>query len=193
MYEAFVFPDFSVFRIFFSRSLEHGPAARIATLRDEVTPMPAPPVQKLVHFALVTGDIAQTQRWYADVLGAEIPEPEPGFPPRVLFAGTSIDLFPSGGTSPAGLPFGLPAPGGIGQHHAFVIALDDFDRWTQHLESMGQSYRCAAHGMRFMSIYLDDPEGYHIELTVPFDDEALGQQEIEERGLVPRYVNSKVS
>ena len=41
-----------------------------------------------------------------------------------------------------------------------------------------------------MSIYLDDLNGYHIELTVPFDDETRGQEEIEKRGLAPRYVDS---
>jgi hypothetical protein len=34
-----------------------------------------------------------------------------------------------------------------------------------------------------MSIYVDDPDGYHIELTVPFDDETVGRREIEKRGL----------
>jgi catechol 2,3-dioxygenase-like lactoylglutathione lyase family enzyme len=105
-------------------------------------------IEKLAHYALVVNDVKQTQRWYAEILGAEIPEQEPGFPPRVNLAGMSIDLFPSGGTSPAGLPLGSPVPGSIGQHHAFVINLAEFDGWTRHLENLGQSFRCAAHGTR---------------------------------------------
>jgi hypothetical protein len=35
-----------------------------------------------------------------------------------------------------------------------------------------------------MSIYTDDPDGYHIELTVPFDDLSQGRREIEKRGLM---------
>jgi hypothetical protein len=49
---------------------------------------------------------------------------------------------------------------------------------------IGQQYRRAAHGSRFLSIYVDDPDGYHIELTVPFDDREEGRREIEKRGLL---------
>ena len=43
----------------------------------------------------------------------------------------------------------------------------------------------ARHGVHRMSIYLDDPDGYHIEFTVLFDDEEVGRREIAKRGLVP--------
>ncbi len=33
-------------------------------------------------------------------------------------------------------------------------------------------------------MYVDDPDGYHIELTVPFDDLEIGRREIEKRGLL---------
>ena len=116
-------------------------------------------VRKLVHYALISSNLEQTRQWYAEVLGARLPALEPGFPPRIQLADTTIDLFPIGGVTPAGLPLGSPVPGSIGQHHAFEIALDDFDGWTRHLESIGQQFRCAAHGTRYMSIYLDDPTG----------------------------------
>ena len=35
-----------------------------------------------------------------------------------------------------------------------------------------------------MSIYVDDPDGYHIELTVEFENEEVGRREIEQRGLL---------
>lgn len=44
------------------------------------------------------------------------------------------------------------------------------------------------HGMRRMSIYVDDPDGYHIELTVGFASEDDGRREIESRGIT-RYTN----
>ena len=37
-----------------------------------------------------------------------------------------------------------------------------------------------------MSIYVDDPDGYHIELTVPFSDPEIGRREIEKRGIDAR-------
>jgi catechol 2,3-dioxygenase-like lactoylglutathione lyase family enzyme len=149
-----------------------------------------PQVQKLLHFAQVATDIGKTQRWYAKTLGATIPPPESGFPPRITLADMVIDLFPAGGTTPAGLPLGSPVPGSIGQHHAFEIKLQDFDNWVDHFRILGQTFRKAAHGMRFMSIYLDDPDGYHIELTVPFQDETTGRSEMDRRGLVPLYLKT---
>jgi hypothetical protein len=44
--------------------------------------------------------------------------------------------------------------------------------------------RLATHGLRWMSIYLEDPDGYHFELTVPFDDDETGKREMEKRGLL---------
>jgi catechol 2,3-dioxygenase-like lactoylglutathione lyase family enzyme len=151
----------------------------------------APAIERLAHYALVVSDVEATSRWYGDVLGAEVRPPQPGFPPQIVLAGTTIDMFPRGGVSPAGLSFGDPAPGSIGQHHAFAIGLEQYDAWVAHFESVGQRYRCAAHGARFMSIYVDDPDGYHIELTVPFDDEALGGSEMAKRGLKPTFVANK--
>jgi catechol 2,3-dioxygenase-like lactoylglutathione lyase family enzyme len=143
----------------------------------------APPIQKLAHFALVASDVERTQRWYTDVLGAKVLQRDENVPDCVDLAGTMIDLFPSGGVSPAGIPFNTPSPGSIGQHHAYVISLEDYDSWVAHFERLGQQYRRAAHAYT-MSIYIDDPDGYHIELTVPFDDTNKGRIEMEKRGLL---------
>jgi catechol 2,3-dioxygenase-like lactoylglutathione lyase family enzyme len=148
----------------------------------------APGIGGLAHYALVVSDIEATSRWYHDVLGAKVSPRQPGFPPQIVLADTVIDMFPGGGTSPAGLPFGRPAPGSIGQHHAFAISLEDYDAWVSHLDTSGQQYRCAAHGTRFMSIYVDDPDGYHVELTVIFTDDSKGADEIGKRGLAPTLV-----
>jgi hypothetical protein len=45
-------------------------------------------------------------------------------------------------------------------------------------------YRRTTHGLHRMSIYVDDPDGYHIELTVVFDDPDVGRREIAKRGLL---------
>jgi hypothetical protein len=60
--------------------------------------------------------------------------------------------------------------------------LEDYDHWVAHLERLGQRYRCAVHDMRQMSIYVDDPDGYHIELTAVLDPETA-HAEVEKRGL----------
>ena len=136
----------------------------------------APAIQKLDHWTLVTSDVDRTRRFYADVLGAALPE-RAGGPASVNLAGTVIDFFPASNDN-------LPSPGSWGQHHAYIINLQDYDGWVDHLSQKGVAYRRTTHGLHRMSIYVDDPDGYHIELTVVFDSEEVGRREIEKRGLL---------
>jgi len=99
------------------------------------------------------------------------------FGPRVqspYLAGTIIDIFPASDRQ-------QPSPGSGGQHHAYIIKLEDYDRWVEHFRSLSVPSRMTTHGLWRMSIYVDDPDGYHLELTVPFETEEIGRQEIEKR------------
>ena len=137
----------------------------------------APPVQRLEHWTLVTSNIERTKRFYREVLGAAPVAAGGVGPERVTFANTTIDFFPAKDER-------RPSPGSHGQHHAYVIALADYDAWVAHLRAHEVAHRLATHGLRWMSIYLDDPDGYHLELTVPFDDDEAGRVEMEKRGLL---------
>jgi catechol 2,3-dioxygenase-like lactoylglutathione lyase family enzyme len=136
----------------------------------------APAIQRLDHWTLVTTDVERTQRFYAEVLGAALPKRVAG-PASVNLAGTVIDFFPASEDNP-------PSPGNWGQHHAYIIDLNDYDGWVTHLGDKGVPFRRTTHGLQRMSIYVDDPDGYHIELTVVFDDTDVGRREIEKRGLL---------
>jgi catechol 2,3-dioxygenase-like lactoylglutathione lyase family enzyme len=135
----------------------------------------APPIQRLDHWTLVTTDVERTQRFYAEVLGATLPR-RGGGPASANLAGTVIDFFPASEGQP-------PSPGSWGQHHAYIIDLEDYDGWVEHLGQAGVAFERTTHSWRRLSIYVDDPDGYHIELTVPFDDEAVARREIARRGL----------
>ena len=137
--------------------------------------MAAPPVQRLEHWTLVASDVERSKHFYTDVLGAKPPE-RVGGPTSVNLAGTIIDIFPARDGF-------QPSPGTGGQHHAYIIDLADYDPWVEHLESRGVKLRRTTHGMHRMSIYVDDPDGYHLELTVPFQDAETGRREIEKRGI----------
>ena len=137
----------------------------------------APPVQRLEHWTLVTSDVDRSRSFYTDVLGASLPDRQGG-PTSVVLAGTVIDIFPSRGDW-------QPSPGSTGQHHAYIIKLEDYDPWVEQLRKHEVSIDMRTHGVHRMSIYLDDPDGYHIEFTVLFDDEEVGRREIAKRGLVP--------
>jgi catechol 2,3-dioxygenase-like lactoylglutathione lyase family enzyme len=135
----------------------------------------APPIQKLEHWTLVASDVERSRRFYTDVLGAKPPE-RVGGPVSVNLAGTVIDIFPASER-------GMPSPGSGGQHHAYIIRLEDYDPWVKHLEQHEIPTRLTTHGLGRMSIYVDDPDGYHLELTVPFADQEVGRREIQKRGL----------
>ena len=137
----------------------------------------APAIQKLEHWTLVSNDVDRSRRFYTEVMGAE-PPARVGGPVSVNLAGTIIDLFPAG-------PGRAPSPGTGGQHHAYIIRLEDYDPWVEHLRAHDIEPHLTTHGLHRMSIYVDDPDGYHLELTVPFQDEDTGRREIAQRGLLP--------
>jgi catechol-2,3-dioxygenase len=110
-----------------------------------------PPIQRLEHWTLVSNDVERSKRFYTEVLGAK-PPPRVGGPVSVELAGTIIDLFPANDRQ-------QPSPGGGGQHHAYVIQLEDYDPWVEHFKQQDVPTRLTTHGLGRMSIYVDDPDG----------------------------------
>ena len=132
----------------------------------------------IFHLSMPVSDLESARRFYVDVLGAEPLDRPGGAPPAVTIAGNTIDFFPADEEYVA-------APGSRGQHHAFRIRLEDYDAWVDHLRGSGVPHELACHGPQRMSIYLEDPDGYHLELTLGIDAET-GRQEIAKRG-IKRY------
>lgn len=135
----------------------------------------APPVQRFEHWTLVSSDMERTKRFYTEVLGAAVPERANG-PASVTFADTIIDFFPAADAR-------QPSPGGSSQHHAYIINVADYDAWVEHLRANGVQLRLTTHGLEGISIFFDDPDGYHIELSAPFANEDEARREIDRRGL----------
>src|SRR5207248_9641046 len=75
-----------------------------------------------------------------------------------------------------------PAPGGEGQHHAYVVKHEDFDTWIERFRSYGVPLRFGNFGTR-MSLMFDDPDGYHFEFTVPMETRERAREELRQRGL----------
>jgi len=137
--------------------------------------MSAPAIEGLAHWTCISSDIEKAVQFYVDVLGAQHHVRPSGAPQAVGIAGTNIDFFLATDDEPA-------APGPYGQHHALKIRLEDYDRWIEHFNALGVPYFMADHGPQRISLYVDDPDGYHLELTVGVDEET-GKREIEKRGI----------
>jgi len=140
----------------------------------------APTVERLDHWTLVSTDIERSKRFYTEVLGAqERDRSQPGRgggPPAVRLANITIDFFEPDAIQPR------PAPGGEGQHHAYIIKYDDFDTWRERFASFGVPLRFGQFGTR-MSMLFDDPDGYHFEFTAPLESREKARQELTSRGL----------
>jgi catechol 2,3-dioxygenase-like lactoylglutathione lyase family enzyme len=131
-------------------------------------------VGPLQHWTLVARDVATSKKFYTEVLGAT--EVDREWPPSVILGDTMVDIFAAEGDQ-------QPSPGTRGQHHAYDIKLEDFDRWVEHLKAKGIKHQLANHGLRRISIYVEDPDGYHLELTAGIATDEQGKQEIEKRGI----------
>jgi catechol 2,3-dioxygenase-like lactoylglutathione lyase family enzyme len=131
--------------------------------------------QRLDHWTLVTSDLERTRQFYTEVLDAE--PLQRARPAGVTFGGTTIDFFLESDSE-------HPSPGS--DHHAYTIALQDFDPWAERLRSNGVTVEFANFGRTRMSMLFDDPDGYHFELVVPMDSEEIARRELEKRGIQPR-------
>ena len=131
--------------------------------------------ERLDHWTLVTSDLARTQQFYNEVLDAE--PLDRASPAAVNFGGTTIDFFLESDQQ-------HPSPGS--DHHAYAIALQDFDAWAEQLRKHGVSVSFANFGRTRMSMLFDDPDGYHFEFVVPMDSEEVAIREMEKRGIQPR-------
>jgi len=136
----------------------------------------APPVERIDHWTLVSSDIDRTMRFFTEVLGAEPRNRGRGHGPiAVTLANTTIDFFEPG-------EMGESAPGGEGQHHAYIIKFEDFDTWIERFGSFDVPLRFGSFGGR-MSMMFDDPNGYHFEFTAPMESREKAREELTRRGL----------
>jgi catechol 2,3-dioxygenase-like lactoylglutathione lyase family enzyme len=138
----------------------------------------APPVERLDHWTLVSTDIERSMRFYTQVLGATSRDRgmRGGGPVAVRLANITIDFFTPDEFQSA------PAPGGEGQHHAYIIRYEDFDTWVERFRSFGVPLTFGQFGSR-MSMLFDDPDGYHFEFTAPRDSREQARADLTRRGL----------
>jgi len=136
------------------------------------------------HIAIVVPDLAEAERWYIDVLGAELVSRYNWGGDTAHPVGPHLDL--RLGDDVVSLFHGDPSrqqPRLI--HYAFNCRnMDELDVWRAHLESKGVEIRgpMAHPGFGAVSLYFEDPWEYKLEITTWLADFETGQAEALKRG-----------
>jgi len=121
-------------------------------------------IEYIDHVALTVKDLDASVAWYHDVLGLERRHQEVwGRVPAMMCAGnTGVALFPASSPHPE------PAPehrnSAIMRHLAFRVDRENFRQAQAELRARGIAFSFEDHEISH-SIYLNDPDGYEIELT----------------------------
>jgi catechol 2,3-dioxygenase-like lactoylglutathione lyase family enzyme len=136
------------------------------------------------HIAIVVPDLVEAERWYVDVLGAEVvgrynwggDSSHPVSPHEDIRLGKDvISLFHGDPTR--------SQPRLI--HYAFNCRdMEELETWKAHLASKGVALRgpMAHPGFGAVSIYFEDPWGYRLEITTWLPDYETAKAEALRRG-----------
>src|SRR5581483_3995268 len=136
------------------------------------------------HVAIVVPDMVEAERWYVDVLGAEVVG-------RYNWGGDTAHLVPPHEDIRIGKDvltlffYGKPVSNPIFVHYAFNCrSMDEMDAWRAHLASKNVAFRgpMAHPGFGAVSIYFEDPWGQHLEITHWLPDFETGKAEALKRG-----------
>jgi catechol 2,3-dioxygenase-like lactoylglutathione lyase family enzyme len=142
------------------------------------------------HIGFSVPDLVEAERWYIDVLGAELVG-------RRGWGGETAHPVPQHvdiriGSDVLSLFLGDPITGATGvprhYHYAFTCAnLDELEQWQAHLRAKNVKLRNngAVHGhpgSGAISLYFEDPWGAKLEITTWVQDYATATAEVAKRG-----------
>ena len=115
-------------------------------------------IEFLDHVALSVQDLQASKNWYSRVLHLDpVQLEEWGSQPIMMQGGTAaVALFQAKKNVPQGTP---------NIHFAFRITSDSYRSFKSHFDHLGESYYEEDHH-HFQSLYLSDPDGYKVELTM---------------------------
>lgn len=138
----------------------------------------------LDHFVIVVPDLVEAERWYVDVMGANVVarynwggdkthDVLPHLDIRIGDTLVSIFLDDPGPKQPRLV------------HHAYGCRnLDEWDAWHEHVRNCGiETIGPTGHdGFPLVSLHFDDPWGHGLEIVAIMDSSESARLAIEERG-----------
>ena len=120
-------------------------------------------IECLDHVALMVKDLERSVDWYTRVLGLKRHHAEAWDIPVVLNAGTTgVALFPAAAEEQKLSPD--PRQSITMQHFAFRVSRVDFEEAQRDFRRREIKYEFQNHDVAH-SIYIQDPDGYEVELT----------------------------
>ncbi|MFQ5526305.1 MAG: VOC family protein [Thermoanaerobaculia bacterium] len=120
-------------------------------------------LERLDHVAIQVADPAVSVAWYLEVLGFErrYADVWRDFPAFVCIGDSALAIFPRTVDSEAGVR--LTGASEV-RHIAFRADRENFERAREELSARGIPVAFEDHQISH-SIYFDDPDGFHLEIT----------------------------
>jgi hypothetical protein len=128
--------------------------------------MSAPPVKRYEGASFISTDFDASRHFWVDFVGGELVSEgtlDGRLPMRIALGGVMLEFYQATAEQ-------QPAPGSGSQHYCWDTEPTDFDFWVKHgleWELKPESISFHANGKE-MSIYWDDPDGYHFEVSSHF-------------------------
>ena len=128
--------------------------------------MTAASVTRYEGASIVASDIPTTLHFWVDFVGGELISEgtaDGRLPWRVDVAGSVIEIYRVAARQ-------TPSPGAGNQHYCWDVEPTDFDWWIERGRSWGMRPKSisAHHNGIELSLYWDDPDGYHFEVAAHY-------------------------
>jgi len=116
--------------------------------------------QRIDHVEVFVRDLEAAARWYREVLGLQEVRRWDPEPVMIGAGGTQLALFQADGSA-------SQDPGGAPHWHrtAWHTDADGFAAAQEHLRGLGIPFRGPIDHRLAWSVYFDDPDGNHLEIT----------------------------
>jgi len=128
--------------------------------------MEAPPIQRFEGVSIVASDIAATLHFWCDFVGGEIVGEgtvDGTVPWRIGLGGAVVEIYQQNDVQ-------APSPGAGNQHFCWDIEPVDVDWWMERGLSwkMRPIHVSMHHNGLELSLFWDDPDGYHFEIAAHY-------------------------
>lgn len=128
--------------------------------------MEAPPIERFGGVSIVSSDIAATLHFWVDFVGGELladGSQDGAVPWQVGIGGSILEIYHETAEQ-------HPSPGAGNQHFCWDIEPVDVDGWMEHgLDWRMRPIHVSMHhnGLE-LSLFWDDPDGYHFEVAAHY-------------------------